>query len=213
MGERIDGSRWRYPFTEEDRDLFLATIADGFTRQEAAIAVQEKADSEGRPCHSTASRWRGLYQRDAEFADAYEEALKAAGEEVNPQHKRIRQLEQVQLAHRVLDETIVRALDTEKGKVGSSNRVLYNLGLLTVDLFEPLLHARTRHIHEGAVGIYQLPQIDVDKWTLDQHEEFMALEARRNELIALARPDGAPALPPAPQDDAVDAEFTEVDAA
>ena len=109
----------------------------------------------------------------------------------SPHAKRIRELEGVQLAHRLLDETIMRALDSERGKVGSSNRMLYNLTLLKLDDFKPLLEARTRHIHEGQIGLYAaMPQLDTDKLSLDEHKELVAIERRRLELINKASPDG-----------------------
>jgi len=162
----------------EQREEFLAHIADGKTRQEAADLVG-----------SSASRFKGLYARDEEFAQRYLEALRQAGREPSALTLEIQDAEGLQLAHRLFDEYILRALDSERGSNGSSNRVLRDLAMLKLEDFKPLLEARVRHDHAGAIGIYQVPQLDMDKWTLAEHEEWVALEERRNELIARARPD------------------------
>lgn len=106
-----------------------------------------------------------------------------------PHLAKIRELEGVQLAHRLFDEVIMRALDSERGKSGASNRMLHNLSLLKLEDFKPLLEARTRHIHEGAVGVFSMPQIDTERWTLEEHREFVELNRRRNELLAKAAPE------------------------
>lgn len=189
---------------------FLVEIRNGKTRQEAAIEVG-----------GTGTMFRtfinGKGEESLAFAERYVQALEEAGNAPSPYAARIRELEGVHLVHRMLDEAIVRALDPEKGRVGASNRVLHNLLLLKADDFKPLLEARTRHIHEGQVGIYALPQIDTGKWSLEEHEEFVKLEERRNALIAKAQPDvdlvGRPKAALNAGDDVVeDAEFTEVDA-
>jgi hypothetical protein len=194
------------PPTEEQRERFLELIREGKTRQEAAEEVG-----------STSTRFRtfinGSSEESQRFAERYLEALADAGRAPSPLAQRVKEAESIHLAHRLLDESIMRALDPERGKVGASNRILYNLSLLKVSDFQPLLEARTRHIHEGAVGVYALPKIDTDKWTLEQHEEFVRLEARRNELLAIARPDPpAPAPPalPAPASEVIDQEAVEV---
>lgn len=206
--ETRGGYRSWHSFSEDARERFLELIADGKTRQEAAKDLA----GEFPDIHSTASRWKGLVFRDEEFAERYVAALELAGKETTAVHRRVAELEKGRLAHRLWDEAIIRALDSEKGKVGASNRVLYNLSLLTVDSFGPLLEARTKHIHEGSIGIYALPQIDAERWSLEEHEEFVALEARRNELLERARPEDAPpirsALPVGAE--IVDAEFEEI---
>lgn len=168
--------------SEEQQERFLELIAQGKTRQEAAEEVE-----------STATQFRtfinGKGEESLAYAERYLAALEEAGNAPSPFAARIKEMESVQLAHRVLDESIMRALDSERGKVGASNRILYNLAILNVESFKPLLEARTRHIHEGAVGIYALPQIDTDKWTLAEHERWVELEQERNALIDKARPD------------------------
>ncbi len=198
----------RPPITEEQRVEFLKHTADGRTRQEAAEAVG-----------STGSRMRGLIGRDPEFAQAYLDALEASGNPENPLNIKIESAERTRMLERLLDEYIMRALDSERGKSGSSNRALSNLLTLLHDSFKPFLEARTRHIHEGAVGVYALPQIDTDKWTLEQHQEFVSLRKRMNELLVLARPENAPSLTPiemtstststASAEVIIDAEFTD----
>jgi len=177
----------RPPLTEEQLEKFLEHIAEGKTRQEAAEAVG-----------TTATRMRGRIGRDPVLAQGYLDALEAAGDPQNPLNVRIESAERVRMLERLLDEYIMRALDSERGKSGSSNRALANLLTLLHDTFKPFLEARTRHIHEGAVGVYALPQIDTDKWTIAQHEEFVALRKRMNELLTLAAPSSAPTLTPTP---------------
>jgi len=194
----------RPPLTEEQREQFLCLIADGKTRQEAAQEIG-----------STGTRLKGLIGRDAQFAQAYANALETAGNPENPLSMKIESLERLRMLERMLDEYIMRALDSERGKSGSSNRALANLLTLLHDTFKPFLEARTRHIHEGAVGVYALPQIDTDRWTLEQHQRFVALRKEMNELLVIARPDGAqgfPELEAAPPEGEVveDAQFTEV---
>jgi hypothetical protein len=192
----------------EQQERFLELIAEGMTRQEAAA----HEDVGG-----TASQFRtfmnGKKPESLAFAERYAAVLEENGNAPSPYAVRIRELEGVQLVHRLLDEAIIRAIDPERGKVGASNRVLHNLLLLKSDDFRPLLEARTRHIHEGAVGIYAMPQIDTERWTLEQHEEFVRIDARRSELIALAQPEGQQAALSAPSEDVADAEFEEIEAA
>lgn len=176
--------------TSEQQEKFLALIADGKTRQEAAEQVG-----------STATRFRtfinGAGEISLAFAKLYLAALEEAGNAPSPFATRIKEAEGIHLAHRLLDEALIRALDSERGKVGASNRVLHNLLLLKHEDFRPLLEARTRHIHEGAVGIYAMPHIDYARWTLQEHEEFLALDQRRSELIAKAQVQiEQPARPP-----------------
>ncbi len=180
ISERIAN---RPPLSEEQREKFLELISDGKTRQEAAEQIG-----------STGSRLRGLIGRDPVFAQAYADALETAGNPENPLSMKIETLERVRMLERLLDEYIMRALDVERGRSGSSNRALANLLTLLHDTFKPFLEARTRHIHEGAVGVYALPQIDTDKWTLEQHQEFVSLRKRMNELLTLAQPTSAPVL-------------------
>jgi len=192
----------------EQQEQFLSLIADGKTRQEAAIEVG-----------SSASRFKGLYARNEEFAKRYLDALRQSEREPSALALEIQEAEGLQLAHRLLDEYILRALDSERGSSGSSNRVLRDLAMLKHDDFKPLLEARVRHSHDGAIGIYQVPQLDMDKWTLAEHEEWVELEERRNALIAKARPDSMKtsvqkrelvAARVLEADEAIDAEFTEV---
>lgn len=198
--------------TQEQCEQFLDRIQEGKTRQEAAEAVG-----------STATQFRTFINGKGEdslaFAERYLAALTDAGKTPSPFAAKIREAEGVQLAHRLLDETIMRALDPERGKVGASNRLLHNLNLLKLEDFKPLLEARTRHIHEGQVGLYAAqPQLDTSRLTLDEHKELISLEHRRWELIAKAAPDGVK-LPQAAlgngngsQPEIVeDAEFVEVD--
>ena len=153
----------------------------------------------------------GMQASFASFAARYLAVLETNGSAPSPLAARIKELEGVQLVHRLLDEFIMRALDAERGKSGSSNRMLHNLSLLKLEDFKPLLEARTRHIHEGAVGIYQMPQIDTSRWTLEQHREFVALRKRMGELVALAQPETEQgrALPPGPDD--IEGEAIELD--
>lgn len=166
---------------QDQREEFLELIAEGKTRQEAAELVG-----------STATRFRALINGkhpDAQaFAERYMEILAEVGNAPSPLAQKIRELEQVQLAHRIFDEFIMRAMDAERGRSGASNRMLHNLALLNVESFRPLLEARTRHIHEGAVGVFAMPKIDTDLWSIDEHREFVLLRKRMNELIAKAAP-------------------------
>jgi hypothetical protein len=191
---------------EEQMTVFLEHIAQGKTRQEAAGAIEG----------TTSSMWRtfinGKREESLAFAKRYVEALEDAGNAPSPFAARIKELEGVQLVHRMLDEAIVRGLDPEKGKSGASNRVLHNLLLLKAEDFRPLLEARTRHIHEGAVGIYQMPQIDTSKWSIEQHREFVELRKRMSELVAVAQPENAAIgreLPSGPND--IEGEAVEID--
>jgi hypothetical protein len=210
--------KWYRP-NEEEREKFLELIAEGKTRPEAAEEVG---------CTSTQFRTfiNGKDDEAVAFAQRYLEVLEAIGKTPSPLAGSIKDLEQVQLAHRVFDEYLLRAFDAERGKSGASNRLLYNLGLLTHESFKPLLEARVRHVHSGAVGLYSaLPQIDTERWSLEEQEEFVRLEARRSELLAKAHPEGAKALPAAngsengasniPENisETIDAEFEDVTAA
>lgn len=97
------------------------------------------------------------------------------------------------MLERLFDEYLERALDPKAGSNGSSNRALQNLLTLTHDVFKPFLEARMhRHIHSGAVGVFAMPQIDTAKWSLEEQQEFVRINARREELLAKARPDDAP---------------------
>jgi hypothetical protein len=196
--------RWAPP-TQEQQDKFLELIAQGMTRQEAAAEVD-----------STPTKFRTLMNGKGEaslaFAERYVAVLEEAGTTPSPFAGRIKELEGVQLVHRLLDEAIMRAVDPERGRSGASNRVLHNLLLLKAEDFKPLLEARTRHIHEGAVGIYQMPQIDTSKWSLEQHREFVELRKRMSELVAVAQPDSdmpGRELPAGPDD--IEGEATELD--
>lgn len=187
----------------EQQDEFLQLVASGKTRQEAAQTVG-----------STGSAFKGFIFRNQEFGERYLEALEEAGNPESPFGRKLADMEKLRLLERLLDEYIERALDPEKGRSGSSNRALQNLLTLLHDTFKPFLEARTRHIHEGAVGVYALPQIDTDKWTLEQHQRFVELRKEMNELLAIARPEGAQGFPEleagSPNGDVVDAQFEEV---
>ena len=178
----MTNSLYHKPPSEEAQEEFLQHIASGLTRQEAAEKVG-----------GTASQFRtfinGKKPESIAFAERYLAILEQLGNAPSPFAGRIKELEGVQLVHRMLDEAIIRALDPERGRVGASNRVLHNLLLLKAEDFKPLLEARTRHIHEGAVGIYSMPQIDTAKWTLEQHREFVELRKRMAELVAIAQPE------------------------
>ena len=198
--------------TEAQQERFLELIAEGKTRQEAAV----HEDVGG-----TATQFRtfinGKGEASLAFAERYVEVLKESGNAPSPHARAVRELESVQLVHRLLDEFVIRALDREGKQSPSANRLLYQLSLLKVEDFKPLLEARTRHIHEGQVGIYAMPQIDTSQWSIEEHEEFVRLDKRRSELIAKAQPAGTPqaALPAASDDDddVVDAEVEEIEAA
>jgi hypothetical protein len=186
------GTQNRTP-SPEQQDEFIQLIAQGKTRQEAALTVG-----------STASAFRGFIFRNEEFGERYRDALEQSGNPESPLHKQIDSLEKLRLLERMLDEYIMRALDSEKGKVGSSNRALQNMLTLMHDTFKPFLEARTRHIHEGSVGVFAMPQIDTAKWSIEEHKEFVDLRRRMNELLLLARPEGAqgfPELEAAPPED------------
>jgi hypothetical protein len=192
--------------TPEQQEKLLELVAAGKTRQEAAEEIEG----------TSSTMWRtfinGKSEESQAFAQRYLAVLEEAGTAPSPLAGRIKELEGVQLAHRLLDEFIMRALDSERGKSGSSNRMLHNLSLLKLEDFKPLLEARTRHIHEGAVGIYQMPQIDTSKWSLEEHREFVALRKRMGELVALAQPETAQPgreLPPGPDD--IEGEASEID--
>ena len=173
--------------TDEQQDRFLELIAEGKTRQEAAEEVG---------CTSTMFRtlMNGAGEASQSFVERYMAILTENGSAPPPHLAKIRELETVQLAHRLFDEVIMRALDAERGRSGASNRMLHNLSLLKLDDFKPLLEARTRHIHEGAVGVYAMPQIDTDLWSLEEHREFVEIRQRMNELLAKAAPQNAAML-------------------
>jgi len=208
--------RWSPPLTDDQRERFLELIGEGETRVEAARKVQAEADAVDEPCYSTATRWKGLIRRNEDFGSRYADALEVSGRPESPLQQRIVSLERLHLLDRMIDEFVERGLDPERGKSGSSNRVLRDLLTLMHDWFKPFLEARMhRHIHEGAVGVFAMPQLDTDKWTLEQHQEAVELRRRLNVLYELARPDGAPdplmtsvALPPGAE--VVDAEIVEM---
>lgn len=202
--------KWAHP-TAEQQEEFLGHILDGKTRQEAAELVG-----------STSTRFRtfinGQRPDSLAFAERYMAALKESGHAPSPHAKEIRELEGAHLVHRLLDEYLMRAFDSERGKSGSSNRMLHNLSLLKAEDFKPLLEARVRHHHSGAVGLYAaLPQIDTERWTLEEQEEFVKIEARRAELLAIASPGvERVAELPAPNrngDEPIDAEYEEIELA
>lgn len=183
------------PPSPEAQAAFLDLVENGMPPDIAAREIE--GPKEGT---ETATRFKALAKRDPDFGAKYEAAREAGRHALGER------------AYGVYVEKI--AFDEDKPNA----RALYTLLMLNHPDWKPLLEARTRHIHEGAVGIFALPQIDTSKWTIEQHEEFVALEARRNELLELARPDDAPRangkhreLPAAPE--AVeDAEWEEVGA-
>ncbi len=199
------GTYWKP--TANQQEEFLGLIAQGKTRQEAAEEMPG----------TTSTRWRtftnGSSPESVAFAERYLAILKEAGKAPSELTQSIKEAEKVHLAHRLLDEYLMRAFDSERGKSGSSNRMLHNLSLLQVEDFKPLLEARVKHVHSGQVGLYAaLPQLDTDRLSLDEHRELIALERRREELIAKATPEGAKHAPrELPVGDVVeDAEFQEI---
>lgn len=183
------------PLTPGQVDRFLEHVADGKTRVQAAALVQEEWDaSDGvERCHSTGSRFRRLYFADEGFRERYELALEDGGhaDETQSLRKRLDGLEREHLIRAAFDEYVMRAMDPERGKRGSSNRALQNLLVLMHRTFRPFLEARThRHIHSGSVGLFSQPVLDTGKLSLEEQRELIELERRRNLLIEKARPDG-----------------------
>lgn len=158
-----------------------------------------RRDEAARQVGSTGSRFRSLIGRDLAFQASYSLALDEAGAEpMTPELQEIETKERMLLARNTFDEYVARAMDPETAQSATSNRLLHNLAMLLNTTFKPLLESRTqRHVHEGSVGVFALPKLDTDKWTIAQHEEFVMLEARRAELIEIARPDDPMAARPA----------------
>jgi hypothetical protein len=195
-----ENGRGKPPITAEAQENFLELIREGEVRHLAAPQVGE-----------TASRFRGLIRRNAEFRQRYLDALVESGRDPAEEAAliEIKAAEKEHLLDRLFDAYVERALDPKAGASGSSNRALQNLLTLTHDVFKPFLEARMhRHIHSGSVGVFAMPQIDTGKWTIEEHEEFVKINARRDELLAKARPADAVEppryeLPPA-DDDTID---------
>lgn len=185
------------------KERFLELIHDGVPRHLAAKA-------EG--VEETSTRFRSLIRRDTAFRSRYKEALIASGRPEDAEQAEVEGLEKLQVIERLFDEYVERALDPERSRNGSSNRALQNLLTLMHETFKPFLEARMhRHIHTGAVGVFAMPQIDTARWTLTEHREFVALERRRNELLAVATPEdqkrelvAAIAAPPDDDEDTID---------
>lgn len=174
--------------TTEQREQFLELIRDGEVRHIAAGKVG-----------STSSRFKGLLVRDQEFREAYMAALMDSGRSWEEDGGELADKERLHLARKIFDEYVERALNPEAGQNGSANRLLHNLALLLNTTFKPLLEARLhRHVHEGSVGIFAMPQIDTSRWTLEEQEEFITIEQRRNELIEIAAPGRAETMPELP---------------
>lgn len=196
--------------TANQQERFLELIAEGKTRQEAAEQIEG----------TTSTMWRGLINGLGEdcqaFAARYLEALNAAGSAPSPLAQSVKEAEKVHLAHRLLDEYLMRAFDSERGRSGSSNRMLHNLSLLQVEDFKPLLEARVKHVHSGQIGLYAgLPQLDTERLSIEEQRELVTLERRREELIAKATPEGVKIpgrelVAANGNGEVVDAEFVEV---
>lgn len=201
-------AQWWTP-TANQQEEFLALIASGKTRQEAAECIEG----------TTSTKWRsftnGSSPESVAFAERYLAVLKDTGKAPSELGQSIKEAEKVHLAHRLLDEYLMRAFDSERGSNGSSNRMLHNLSLLQVEDFKPLLEARVKHVHSGQVGLYAgLPQLDTGKLSIDEQRELVSLERRREELIAKATPEGVKIpgreLPAANGEVVEDAEYEEV---
>ena len=138
--------------------------------------------------HETLTRLRRYAQRGAretakprerEWADVFAAAIEEYEEGLDD---------------RLESEYVERALDQEKGANGSANRMLHHLALIRslrrgrLEQFKPLLEARTRHIHEGAVGHY--PMLDVSRLTDEELETLQALMAKAGSQQQPAQVDG-----------------------
>lgn len=179
-------------FTAAQQDAFLLHIEAGLTRQEAAVRTGEEFAERGEPFHSTATRWRGFIFRDEPFRARYEEALVQGAKDPGREEvrSRIDGLEKLRLLERAFDEYVMRAMDPERGRSGSSNRALQNLLTLMHRTFKPFLEARVKHVHSGSVGLFAQPVLDTSKLSLEEQRELIELERRRVVLIQKATPDG-----------------------
>lgn len=182
------------PLSGGQVERFLEHVGAGLTRQEAAARVQAEWDSGAHGdelCRATASRFRRLYFADPGFAERYERALEAddGSDETVEKRKRVNALERLRAIERAFDEYMLRALDPERGRSGSSNRALLNVLTLISPTFKPFLEARVRHVHSGSVGLFAQPVIDTSKLSLEEQQELIELERRRTVLIEKARPD------------------------
>jgi len=196
--------------TPEACARFVELVAGGMAPYDAARRVpgpvkrtaDEASDPEILESHESSSRLRRHAQRgvgetakphEREFAQAYAEALELYDEITD---------DRIEAAY------TERAFDPEKGKNGSSNRMLHNLALTRsrrrgsrLEMFTPLLEARTRHVHEGSIGHY--PMIDASKLDDEEMETLAALLRKAGpdpgtpQVEAASRsalPSGAPAV-------------------
>lgn len=207
------------PLSPAQVERFLEHVGAGLTRQEAADRVQAEWDSgeHGEElCRATASRFRRLYFADPVFAQRYDEALESddGSDETVEKRKRLNALERLRAIERAFDEYMLRALDPERGRSGSSNRALLNVLTLISPTFKPFLEARVRHVHTGAVGLYAQPTLDTSKLTLEEQRELIEIERRRLVLIEKARPADAAMAPTELRDPAevIDGEAVELPA-
>lgn len=181
-------------------ERFCELVQSGMAPYDAARRVpgpvqrlEHETDADILESHESSTRLRRMAQRgmvetatDRErvFANAYYEALEMYDEITDD---------------RIEAEYNQRGFDAEAGKHGSSNRMLHNMALTRsrrknsrLRLFQPLLEARTHHIHEGAVGHF--PMLDVSKLSDEELEQLQALmeKAASAAQISPARP-GLPA--------------------
>jgi hypothetical protein len=186
------------PPTPEVFEQWCDLIASGVHPFDASRQIPGPIgrDENGEGGHETTSRLRRMAERGIEPDAGPEERARldrfaAACESYD-----------VILDDQVDAEYAGRALDAERGKQGSSNRMLHNLALTRskrrgsrLEAFLPLLEARTRHIHEGSVGHF--PMLDASKLT-DEELELLAglLQKGRTDAppaqLALPAPPAAP---------------------
>jgi hypothetical protein len=193
------------PLSSAQVERFLEHVGAGLTRQEAAVRVQEEWDSGAHGdelCRATASRFRRLYFADPVFAQRYDEALESddGSDETVERRKRLNALERLRAIERAFDEYMLRALEPERGRSGSSNRALLNVLTLISPTFKPFLEARVRHVHSGAVGLYAQPTLDTSKLSIEEQRELIEIERRRMVLIEKARPQDTAMAPTELQD-------------
>jgi hypothetical protein len=187
----------------ESCERFLELVATGTAPYDAARRVEgpvkrsagEDNDPEILESHESSSRFRRMAQRgmsdyateeERVFAHAYAEALEMYDEITDD---------------RIEAQYAERAFDPEKGSNGSSNRLLHNLAISRsrrknsrLTMFRPLLEARTKHIHEGAVGHY--PMLDVSKLSDDELEQLQGLmEKAASAQVSPPAPARQQALP------------------
>lgn len=186
---------------EEHREAFLEMVSEGKTRQEAAAELGY-----------TATKFKNLVYRDAEFRERYYAIIEDVGGERAKLRREFEDKEMGHLMNRLLDEFIARGLDSEKAQSPSSNKILRDLLAIFDTRFRPLVQGHTRHVHEGAIGVYSMPTINTSLWSLEEHREFVQLRRRMTELLAIAAPQNAGMLP-AGEEEVIDAEHEEIEAA